>query len=126
MLVEVALDDDVMPDVGGFEDDDALLLDVGGLEDDDDADVDVDDEIVLIVEDGDVLSFVDDEAELEEDFDVECLLEQGTDVAIFVVGDDIDALDFAGDDEGLGVELGTDLEIDSLLVLLDLSIDELL
>jgi hypothetical protein len=103
MLVEVALDDDGM-------------LDVGSLEDGNDADVDLDDEFFLIVEDGDVLSFVDDEAELEEDFDVEYLLELGTDVAIFVVVDDIDALDLAGDDEGLGVELGTDLEIDSLLV----------
>jgi hypothetical protein len=139
-LVLIVEDDDLMLDVWGLEDDDDLVLDVGGLEDDDDlmldvwglddhgdADTDLDDGLVLIVEDDDLPSVVDDKGKLEDDFGVEYLLELDMGEAIFVIVNDLEALDFAREDEGLWVELGTGMEeVDILLVLLDFSVDELL
>jgi hypothetical protein len=93
--------DDLMLDVWGLEDDDDLMLDVWGLDDDSDADTDLDDELVLIVEDDDVLSVVDDKGKLEDDFGVEYLLELDMGEAIFVIVNDLEALDFAREDEGL-------------------------
>jgi len=88
MVVEVALDGD-------------LVLDVWSLDDDGDTDIEITDELVLIADDDDdVPGFVDGKGKREDDFDVEYLLELVLDVAVFVFVDKVDVLGLIKDDEG--------------------------
>jgi hypothetical protein len=100
-LVLIVGDDDLVLDVWDFKDDDDLMLDVWGLDDDGDTDTDLDDGLVLVVEDDDLPSVVDDKGKLEDDFGVEYLLELDMGEAIFVIVNDLEALDFAREDEDL-------------------------